>query len=65
MSVMDRVRKEFGNYVCRRCLNEVYHAKLEPVNCEYGYFYTCPRCHENHHIVVGLKMSGHGKLLFR
>ena len=60
-----RVEKRFGSFICRRCLNKHYHAKLEPHDCMYGYYYTCPSCKEDHHIVVGLYNSGKLKMLLK
>ena len=59
------VAKQYGDYICRRCINKVYHVKLEPQDCAYGYFYECPRCQKERHIVVGLRFKGHLKMLFK
>ena len=65
MLSMKRVRKKYGDYICRACLNEAYHVRLKRENCKYGYMYRCPRCGENKNIVVHLTPGGRLKTLFR
>ncbi len=59
------ILKQFGGYVCRRCLNDFYNVHLLHSDCEYKSMYPgkCPRCQEMKNIVTGLKFSGFIKLL--
>lgn len=64
---MERIKREFGIPICRRCINEEYHAALTPKDCVYGnpFPHKCPRCGETRNIVTDLNLSGKWKLLFR
>lgn len=60
-----RIREDYGDNICRRCINRKYHSKLQPNDCQYGYTYVCPVCKKMHNIVVGFSLTGRGKLLFK
>ena len=65
MLSLRRIQERYGSFICRKCINKRYHARLQPNDCIYGYYYRCPRCKEDHHIVVGMKMSGKLKMLLK
>ena len=66
MVTIDTIRRRYGVHICRRCINEEYHVKLDPENCIYDCHYPrkCPRCGEMQNIVTGFRLSGKAKLLF-
>jgi len=65
MISLEPVRKRFGDYICRRCLNEKYNVNLESRDCKYGYYAVCPVCHQERHIVAALNTSGKMKMLLK
>ena len=67
MISMDKIRKEYGGYICRRCLNEIYHTNLTPRDCIYETIYLreCKRCHKSGHTVEGLNKKGMLKTLLK
>ena len=65
MISLEKVRKTYGDYICRRCLNRVYNANLEHKDCRYIYFGVCPCCKEERHLVGELKKSGKIKVLLK
>ena len=66
MLSLSPIIKRYGTNICRRCINRRYRARLLPQDCQYAlYTFVCPICDKDHHIVVGLRMSGHMKMLFR
>ena len=66
MLSLDMVRKEYGSYMCRRCINRRFSSSLQPNDCMYEPFpRTCPKCGKVHNIVVGLSVVGHAKMLFK
>ncbi len=64
MVSMNRIRKELGQQVCRRCINQKYKVNLEPQDCDY-YIYPaeCSVCKQASNIVTGLRASGKLKML--
>ena len=60
-----RIARRYGDNICRRCINRVYHARLKNQDCVYGYYYNCPRCKQPHHIVIGFTASGKLKMLLK
>ena len=63
---MDRIRRELGESVCRRCISGFYRVDLQPEDCWYAtYPHPCDHCGQIHNIVVDLKLSGKRKLLFK
>ena len=60
-----RIKRKFGDNICRRCINRRYKVHLTPKDCRYGYYYACRSCHELHHIVTDFTLSGHLKMLFK
>ena len=62
---IQRIINDYGDNICRRCINKKYHSKLRPEDCQYGYTYSCPVCKKIHNIVVGFSLKGQGKLLFK
>lgn len=60
-----RIRDQHHDYICRRCINKIYRVRLKQDQCKYGYFYRCPVCGEDHHMVVGFKGAGKLKMFFR
>ena len=66
MTTIKKIRNRFGNYICRGCINEVYHTELSPKECEYQmYPDLCPRCKAMKNIVCGTTFRGKIKLAFR
>ena len=65
MLTTKRIKKQFGDYLCRRCINAQYHVHLKREDCRYGYSYVCPRCKAEQNIVVDFSPSGKWKVLFR
>ena len=65
MLSLDPVRKRFGDYICRSCLNKEYSVNLNKEDCRYGYFGYCPSCKEPRNIVVGFEPSGKVKMLLK
>ena len=66
MTTITKIRNEYGNYVCRGCINEEYHVHLSPKECEYEmYPGLCPRCKQMKNIVCGLRINGKIKLIMR
>ena len=59
------IRKKYGDYICRRCINKKYHVQLEPKDCVYGYLYKCRCCGQERNIVVGFTPSGHARMLLK
>ena len=60
-----RIRARFGKNICRRCINSVYHVRLNQRDCLYTYTYQCTNCGEMHHIVVGFQGAGRLKMLMK
>ena len=66
MVSMDRIHRELGEEVCRRCIAKRYNVSLLPEDCWYDtYPHPCAVCGEVHNIVIDLKRSGRRKLFFR
>ena len=67
MITINRIRKRYNGYICRRCINEVYDLKLVPIDCEYGfpYPYMCPRCEQMRNIVTGFKVKSRIQLMMK
>ncbi len=67
MAVTRFIQKEYRRDICRRCINRLYGARLNPSDCRYGIPYpqTCPCCGKVHNIVTDLRFSGKLKLLAR
>ena len=59
------IKRRFGDFICRSCINRYYHVKLEQTDCRYGYQYNCPCCHTPKNIVVGFSLSGMLKMLIK
>ncbi len=38
------VRKKYGDYLCRRCLNRQYRVRLSPRDVRYRHTRVCPLC---------------------
>jgi hypothetical protein len=66
MVSMERIHRELGQEVCRRCIAKRYNVSLLPEDCWYDtYPHPCSICGEVHNIVIDLKRSGRRKLFFR
>ena len=65
MMNLNPVVEDYQNYICRRCLNKEYEARLNPEDCRYGYVAVCPCCGRPRNIVVGLNRSGRVKMWFK
>ena len=52
--------------ICRRCLNDIYGARLRSKQCLYDhYMYNCSRCGAYSHIVRKVTLSGYLHLMLR
>ena len=60
-----RIRRRFGDNICRRCINSTYHVRLNPSDCLYRYSSECRCCGGMHHIVAGFRLSGRLKMLLK
>lgn len=66
MLSLEHIKKHQGSFICRRCINRIYKAKLQPKECLYDAFpRTCLKCGEVHNIVMGLSIAGRAKLLLK
>lgn len=65
MSTLKQVHDRFGDYICRRCINEYCNADLKREDCKYSYFAVCRCCGEEHWIVTNLTLAGKAKLLLK
>ena len=54
---------EYGDYLCRRCMNRRYDVHLAHRDCRETSDSECPCCRKVGNVVTGLKLSGHIKLL--
>ena len=52
------VRKKYGDYLCRHCMNRQYRVRLNPRDVRYRHARVCPLCHSSDHLVVGFKFTG-------
>ena len=60
-----RIRKDFGDNICRKCINRHYGVQLKQEDCVYGYYYRCRSCRETQNIVVDLTPSGKLKTILK
>lgn len=65
MWTAEPIKREYGDYICRRCVNQVYRVRLTPRNCRYGYVTRCRHCNEIHNIVTGFTLSGRIKMALK
>jgi len=65
MFIMRRIHDQYGDNICRRCINKRFHVDLQQEDCLYGYMYKCPGCKQGRQIVVGLTLSGKLKTLLK
>lgn len=63
MLTAHRIRKRYGDYLCRRCLNREYRVHMQPCDCRYKTMRTCAICHSSNHLVVGFTARGLLKML--
>ena len=54
---------EYGDYICRRCLNRRYEVHLAHRDCRQSEPRECPCCRKVGSMVTGLRLSGRMKLL--
>lgn len=59
------VRKKYGDYLCRHCLNRQYGVRLTPRDVRYRHMRVCPVCHSTDHLVVAFRITGKLKMLFK
>lgn len=59
------IKREYGDYICRRCINRLYRVRLTPKDCRYGFVTGCRCCNEVHNIVTDFSFSGKCKMLLR
>ena len=64
---IDKIRREYGGNICRRCINVEYDVELNPDDCIYEdmSLCECSRCHNSSHLVSGLSRSGKLKTIFK
>ena len=65
MLTAEKIKKQKGDYICRRCINRIYGTNLEREDCKYGYFAVCRGCNNDANIVVGFTLSGQMKVLLK
>ena len=64
MITIKDIQREYGQCICRRCINKLSNASLKRTDCVYNsYAGTCPVCGEIRNIVYGFRLSGILKLL--
>ena len=59
------IKKKYGDYLCRRCINKRYDADLKREDCRYGYAQKCRWCGEMRNPVIGFTASGKLKMLLK
>lgn len=59
------IRRQFGDYLCRRCLNRQYGVHLTPQDCRYRTMRRCALCNASDHLVVGFHGLGRLKMLLK
>ena len=60
------VKRRFGAYLCRDCLNREYHANLAQEDVIHkNAAEPCPYCYSTNYIVRAFKPSGMMKMLFK
>ena len=59
------VRKKYGDYLCRQCMNRQYRVRLTPRDVRYRHTRVCPLCHASNHLVVGFKPTGLLKMIIK
>ena len=65
MLTMKKIRRTYGQPICRACINNNFNLRLRSVECRYRYgSETCPACGEMKHIVIGFRWKGYLKGLF-
>ena len=63
ISIKD-IQREYGQCICRRCINKLADAHLKRSDCIYNsYARFCPACGEIRNIVNDFHLSGTLKLL--
>ena len=66
MAGIRAINRNLGIAVCRRCISRVYDVRLLPEDCVYDdYPQRCSCCRQVHNIVVGFRISGKLKMLFK
>ena len=65
MLTAEKIRKQQGDYICRRCINRLYKTNLERKDCLYGFFAVCRCCDKEANIVTGFTASGKMKLILK
>ena len=66
MITMEKIRRDFGGNICRRCINETYRVQLRSHDCWYEYYpHACPRCKEIQNTVNDLKLPAKLRLLLK
>ena len=62
---LEPVKKEYGDYICRRCLNKEYGVELKPQDCDRYYYGYCRCCKEDRRLVISLTPAGKMKMLLK
>ena len=65
MLIPEKIKKRYGDYLCRRCINRLYSLNLDTEDCLYGFYYKCRECKQDRHIVVGFTAKGKWKTLLK
>ncbi len=66
MANIETVKAAYGGYICRRCINREFGARLKPNDCIYEMYPSrCVCCGETRNIVIGFKICGSLKLLLK
>lgn len=60
-----KIRREFDDDICRRCINREFRAHLKPQDCNYSGSGICACCGVKRNIVESFKLSGKVKMLMK
>ena len=63
MLTLKPIFRQYGDYICQRCIDRGYDVHLAHRDCRYGEPHECPCCRKTTNIVVGLTLTGHIKML--
>ena len=62
---LEPVKRKYGDYICRRCLNKEYNVNIQPKDCDRYYYGHCRCCKEDRRLVVSLTPIGKIKMLLK
>ena len=65
MASIKKIKRRFGENICRRCINDIYRTDLTRKDCVYGYKADCSCCGEYQNIVIRVRLGGRIRLLLK